>query len=73
MKKQTTATTCDSDEMFRADLAHAVNTMGAALRSLQRHPQYRPNGRAEFQMYYEDLVEDLHIFREVEKRARERS
>lgn len=79
MKKQTTATTknasdpWDNDEFLRADLAHAVNTMGAALRSLQRHPQYRPNGRAEFQMYYEDLVEDLYIMREKEKNDRERS
>lgn len=57
----------DSEEFLRADLAHAVNTMGAALRSLQRHPQYRPNGQAEFRMFYEDLYDDLQGMKEKEK------
>lgn len=57
----------DSEEFLRADLAHAVSTLGAALRSLQRHPQYRPNGQAEFRMFYEDLQDDLYVMREKEK------
>lgn len=58
----------DNDEFLRADLAHAVNTLGAALRALKRHPQYRPVGQAEARMFHEDLAEDLYIMREKEKR-----
>lgn len=67
----TKASAGDIEELLRADLAHAVSTMGAALRSLQRHPQYRPNGQAEFRMFLEDLQDDLHVMREEEKRERE--
>ena len=73
MKKMTTQTAkndsdpWDNDEFLRADLAHAVNTLGAALRALKRHPQYRPVGQAETRMFHEDLADDLYIMREKEK------
>lgn len=59
----------DSEEFLRSDLSHAVNTLGAALRALQRHPQYRPVGQAEARMFYEDLYDDLAGMREKEKNA----
>lgn len=61
----------DSEEFLRSDLAHAVNTLGAALRALKRHPWYRPVGQAEARMFYEDLFDDLAGMREKEKRERE--
>lgn len=59
----------DSEKFLRSDLSHAVNTLGAALRALQRHPQYRPVGQAEARMFYEDLYDDLAGMREKEKNA----
>jgi len=62
----------DNDEFLRADLAHAVSTLGAALRALQRHPRYRPVGQAEARMFWEDLSDDLTCMREKEKNGKGR-
>lgn len=72
MKKQTMQTVKnDSEDFLRSDLSHAVSTLGAALRALKRHPQYRPVGQAEARMFYEDLYDDLQGMREKEKSERE--
>lgn len=69
MKKQTTQTVKNASEFYRSDLVHAVSTLGAAVRSLDRMQRYD---------LYEDLdtilwglKRELKELREEEKSERE--
>lgn len=54
-------------KFYRADLSHSVNTLGAALRSLSRHPDL-VGVASEIQLIYNELNSELKLLREKEKR-----
>ena len=69
MKKMTTQTVKNDSEFEYADLSHSVSTLGAAVRSLSRHPDY-VGVAAELKLILNELTSDLMLRRE-KKRERE--
>lgn len=57
------------DPMDRADLAHAVSTLGAACRSLSRIKGYEVV-HAEAEQVLEYITEELRVIREKEKNGK---
>jgi hypothetical protein len=71
MKKTTTQTVTNASEFYRGDLAHAVNTLGAVMRSLKRMGKIRYHSDVE--AVFQNLEQELQELREKEKNDRERS